>query len=441
MILSENPNNDQEKIPQAPESERAIIGGLLLSPTQIPDVRARLAPAQFYLESHREPYEALLALYDRGVPIDPIHLVEELRARGSLDRIGGQAYVSAEFLERLPSQIEAHITRVEETARKRRLWRISSRAAEATNNGVSALEIARELQSAAAEVIDGVAAGWAAPKPLPDSLKDVPPLSLTLVPPVLRPWLEDVAERLQVPIEYSATTALVALASVVGSQIRVRPKRQDDWAVTPNLWGAIVGPPSSMKSPAIAEALRPLYRLMKEAEADFKARQKVYELEKEKAEIRKLKRREEMKKAARRGTLDSFQVESDGDLSEPFERRYIVNDATVEKYGELLSQSSYGLLYFRDELTGWLRSLDDERRANDRAFFLEAWNGSPYHYDRIGRGTLKIENTTTSIFGGIQPSPLTAYLRGALAIGGDDGLLQRFQMLVYPDPPKTWRNV
>lgn len=275
-----------DQIPQAPDSERAIIGALLIDQTQIAKVPERLKPSQFYLNSHREPYEALLALNERGVTVDPLQLNEELRRRGTLDIIGGPAFIAEEFIGGLPSEIDSHVARVLETANKRKLWSVSSRAAEAASNGTSATEIARQLQEAAAEVIEGKAAGWPNLKPLPDDLRLVPALPEALLPEPLRPWLSDVAERLQVPVEYPATTALVALASVIGSQIRIRPKRQDDWAVIPNMWGAIVGPPSSMKSPAIAEALRPLYRLTKEAESDYKARLKVYELEREKAEIR-----------------------------------------------------------------------------------------------------------------------------------------------------------
>src|SRR5258707_9845820 len=44
-------------------------------------------------------------------------------------------------------------------------------------------------------------------------------------------------------------------------------ERQDDWAVVPTLWGLAVGAPGSMKSPALAEALRPLRRLVTDAQA------------------------------------------------------------------------------------------------------------------------------------------------------------------------------
>jgi putative DNA primase/helicase len=45
------------------------------------------------------------------------------------------------------------------------------------------------------------------------------------------------------------------------------------------------------------------------------------------------------------------------------------------------------------------------------------------------------------VLGGIQPMPLAAYLREAFAAGQDDGLIQRFQLLVYPDITPNWHNV
>ncbi len=70
----------------------------------------------------------------------------------------------------------------------------------------------------------------------------------------------------------------------------------------------------------------------------------------------------------------------------------VVNDATVEKLGELLNQNPNGLLLFRDELSGFLRLMDRPGHENDRGFYCEAWNGTgAYTYDRFGRGTLRIE--------------------------------------------------
>jgi hypothetical protein len=288
-------------------------------------------------------------------------------------------------------------------------------------------------------------APWPLPQPLPYSLRAVPTLPERLLPDALRPWLVDSAERLQVPLEFPAAAALVALAAVVGNQVRIRPKEQDDWTVTPNLWGAVVGRPGTMKSPALEEALRPLRRLVKQAENDHTAAMQGWLFAKESYQATLAATRDKMKQAAKKGeSLDKFRAALSQEPPEPpTERRYIVNDATIEKLGELLNENPSGLLLFRDELTGWLRALDDERRANDRAFFLEAWNGDgSYTYDRIERGTIKIQVVTTSVLGGIQPGPLQTYLRSALSGGmGDDGLFQRLQLLVYPDLPADWTYV
>ena len=106
-------------------------------------------------------------------------------------------------------------------------------------------------------------------------------------------------------------------------------------------------------------------------------------------------------------------------------------------------QNPRGLLLARDELSGFLRTLDKLGREGDREFFLEAWNGSgEFTYDRIGRGTLHIPALTLSIFGTIQPGKLWSYISGALrGDRADDGLLQRFQMAVWPDTRGEWRNV
>ena len=79
----------------------------------------------------------------------------------------------------------------------------------------------------------------------------------------------------------------------------------------------------------------------------------------------------------------------------------------------------------------------------DRAFYLEAWNGNGnFDYDRIGRGTLHIPALTLSVIGGMTPGKLRSYLAGALDGGiQDDGLLQRFQVAVWPEVGSEWENV
>jgi putative DNA primase/helicase len=102
---------------------------------------------------------------------------------------------------------------------------------------------------------------------VPQGRPPVPPFRLALLPAALAPWVADIADRVQCPPDFVAVGVMVAAAAVIGRQIAIRPKRQDDWAVVPNLWGLAVGLPGSMKSPALAEALRPLRRLITDAQA------------------------------------------------------------------------------------------------------------------------------------------------------------------------------
>lgn len=285
---------------------------------------------------------------------------------------------------------------------------------------------------------------WNAPEELPNDLLPVPAFDTRLLPEALREWIADISERMQCPAEFPSVAALVAAATLIGNRVLIRPKRADVWAVVPNLWGACVGKPGMLKTPALLEALKPLEARERLARGEYERAMQNFAFERDFAEARRAELRKRMQKAKDAADKEALRNEyAEADFAAPVERRYKVNDTTVEKLGELLNQNPRGLLLFRDELVGWLKSLEREGREQDRSFYLETWTGSGnYTYDRIVRGTLRINCMTVSILGGIQPGMLMQYLHAALSGGsGDDGLMQRFQLLVYPDAPRTWRNV
>lgn len=261
---------------------------------------------------------------------------------------------------------------------------------------------------------------WGDPQTIPLDLPPVMAFDYELLPEALREFVADVAERMQCPPDFVAAAIMVALAGVVGKKSGIRPKRHDDWLVVPNLWGAAIGRPGIMKSPAIGQPFRFLRRLQAEAQRrheqalrDYLQKRLVAEAQKKaqkKAVEEAVRKKEDPREAARQFTVE--------EPEEPTPRRYIVNDSTVEKLGELLNRNPNGLTVFRDELVGLLRQLDKEGQEGARAFYLEAWDGlGTYTYDRIGRGTLHIETVLLSIIGGIQPGRLLAYLRAALKNG------------------------
>jgi hypothetical protein len=288
---------------------------------------------------------------------------------------------------------------------------------------------------------------WPVPSPLPDGLPPVKPLDPSIIPAPLRGWLMDIAERMQIPPDFSTAAAVVALGSIIGRGCGIHPKRHDDWLVVPNLWGAVVGRPSLMKTPAVTEAQRSLARLETEAKEEYQSEMQAFDIDKEIRKITKSAIGEELKKAVKKeltGDIEKARAKlATLHRDEPTRRRYQTQDGTTEKIGELLNQNPRGLLVNRDELIGWFRSLDRDGREGDRAFYLEGWNGARgFIYDRIGRGTLDISALCVSVFGAITPGPLSSYVYQANRGGnGDDGLLQRFQVFVWPDAPAEWNNI
>jgi putative DNA primase/helicase len=167
------------------------------------------------------------------------------------------------------------------------------------------------------------------------------------------------------------------------------------------------------------------------------------------ANVAKLRAKENIKKATKilekEATADiSYLLSAEEEAPEPTLRRYIANDTNVASLGVLLQQNPNGLMVFRDELVSLLDNLDQEENASERGFYLTGWAGdSGYTFDRIGRGLhLHIDGVCLSMLGSTQPGRISQCLSRAVRGGrGDDGLIQRFGLSVWPDVSPAWTNV
>jgi Protein of unknown function (DUF3987) len=288
-----------------------------------------------------------------------------------------------------------------------------------------------------------------APRLISLDLLPVPQLELATIPGPLREWLADIANRGSFPLEYGAAAAIVAIAGLIGRRLAIKPKRHDDWLVVPNLWGAVVGPPGIQKTPSVDEALRPLKRLAADAMEEHRGKLSEWEARKLVATVKRKVAENDLKDAAKGKKVTDARLNElarlatfEDDESPPKEKRHLVNDVTVEKLGELLAENPNGLTLFRDELTGLLRTMDKQGHESDRGFLLECWNGNgSYTFDRIGRGKTHIPSACLSLFGTIQPGPLSKYLASSVSGEDADGFMPRFQILVYPDPPQKFKNI
>jgi putative DNA primase/helicase len=285
---------------------------------------------------------------------------------------------------------------------------------------------------------------WPEPSPLGAELPPVLSFTDSMLPEVLRRPVVDVAERMQVPLEFPAAYAMLCLAGAVNRRARIQAKRQDhSWKVVPNLWGGLVGPPGVLlKSPVLNAMAQPLYTMQGVWRELFQSEMAAYEEQKEAAELRLAAWKEQTKSALKAGRQPPA-ARPDTSLRVPTKRRIIINDATSEASHALMANNLAGLFLIRDELMGWLALLERTGREGERALCLEAWNGDTSHtIDRVGRGEIYVPACCLSIVGGITPGRLRSYLADVLKDGpANDGLIQRFQVLVYPDVPRNWRYV
>ncbi len=280
------------------------------------------------------------------------------------------------------------------------------------------------------------------PKPLPKSKPAVMQFQADMLPKSISDYIFDVADRQQSLPDYVAVAAIVGLAALLGRKAVICPKQLDDWSVVPSQWGAIIGRPSAMKSPSMKEALKPLQQFDNQAANQFKDDKQNYDEECQLMELEKNSAKDKAKEALKAGNreeaIQALKLKNHPVI--PTRQRLIVNDATVEKLGELLNENPNGLILVRDELSGWLSKLTKEDYQSDRAFYLECFDGNNnYTYDRIGRGTIEIQSCTLSIIGGIQPSKIATLVHNAIKGTADDGLIQRFQLAIWPDDVGEWK--
>lgn len=286
---------------------------------------------------------------------------------------------------------------------------------------------------------------WQKPRPVMPTRPSVEPLHPELIPTELRGWINDISLRMGCKADFPAVASLVALSSLIGARAVVAPKALDNWKVVPVLWGQIIAPPGSQKSPALSETMRPLQVLDTEdrkswlkAHADWESDQKLQKMAVESNE-KQAKSLAATDPEKARSLLSPVPISD----SEPKLRRRVLNDTTVEKLAEVLVDHPHGILVYRDELHGLLSQMDRAGQEGARSFYLQGFDGNqPYTVDRIGRGTLHIPRVCIAMLGGIQPGLLDDYVKGCVQGGvGNDGLLQRFGLSVWPDHDEQYQYV
>lgn len=285
---------------------------------------------------------------------------------------------------------------------------------------------------------------WPEPELVNIKLPKVLSFTADMLPLPFKAWLLDISNRMKCPLDFVAVSAIVSAGSIIGSRCGVKPKQRDNWMEVPNLWGAVIADPSQLKTPSTSEVLKVFTPLEIDAKNKFAEEISCYKAETqimaEETKAMKKKIKGKISAVDKATIIEQIKANEKANENKPILKRYRTNDATAEKVADICSENPTGILVFRDELTGLLTSWDRIGNEPHRAFFLEGWNGkNSYIVDRVIKGTHFIDTLCLSVFGGIQPDKLQAYLREMIR-GNNDGMIQRLQLMVYSDPAK-WEYV
>lgn len=241
-------------------------------------------------------------------------------------------------------------------------------------------------------------------------------------------WVARSAETTSAPADYVAVSLLCNASAMIANARW--PLAGADWKEPPIIWAALVGSPSSGKSPALDVALEVLRESEDRMADGFDEKRRSWEIQSATAQAYRAAWEDAVKKAVKHGDTPP-ELPSEANMPESIERpRIRVADATSEAMGKLASSHDRGLLLVRDELSGWLGGFDRYAAGGgaDRAFSIEMYGGRSYIIDRAkSPEPLRIPHLSVSVIGGIQPDKLSALIKGP-----DDGLLARF-LWTWPD--------
>ena len=272
---------------------------------------------------------------------------------------------------------------------------------------------------------------WPAPdmRLVSDDRAPPPALDDDALPAGWEAWIAAEAEARACPRDYVAAGLIGAASAWIGNARRIAAT--NDWIEPAHLWFALVGAPSTGKTPALRPMIDVSRKLERAAEPAWCKALAIYERDAEVVQAVDKTWREAVRTAANDGIAPPDRPAGADKAERPPRPRVVTMDASTEELQHILAECPRGLLHVRDELAGWLGGFDRYGgKGADRAFYLECWNGGSYVCDRVRYHDtpVRIEHASLAIIGGMVPDRLREVLAGA-----DDGLLERL-LFVWPEP-------
>ena len=236
------------------------------------------------------------------------------------------------------------------------------------------------------------------------TLPPAAPFPLDVLPLPALDLAQAAAKSIACPVDFAAVAILAAASGIIGRSVSLLIK--PGYFASASLYVALVGGPSSGKSPALRAALAPAWLISQMLYDRWRTAMDAWEL---------------------------LKPDQGGD--KPALGRIASTDPTTEALGPILAKNPRGLTVAPDEMTKWVLSMDQYKggKGGDRPFYLSAWNGEPVCVDRAKHMTepIVVPHPFLTVVGGMTPDMLTALTEGR---GRDDGFMARL-LFSYPEPP------
>lgn len=103
--MAENQNHQKTNLripPQNIDSEKALLGSIMLKPDILNEISTIISIESFYVEKHRIIYKAIFELFGKNEPIDLLSISSKMKEKKQLEQIGGRSYL-AELVNLVPS--------------------------------------------------------------------------------------------------------------------------------------------------------------------------------------------------------------------------------------------------------------------------------------------------------------------------------------------------
>ena len=129
------------RVPQSLQAEQAVIGSMLIDPACTADVLKDARAEHFYNKTNRDIFETIYAMFNYGMTIDPITVMEQMRERGVFQEDSTRAYVK-ELMDQTPTSanVSEYVSIIRDKSLQRSLGQVAGEITQMVNEGLGSAD-------------------------------------------------------------------------------------------------------------------------------------------------------------------------------------------------------------------------------------------------------------------------------------------------------------